>query len=111
LAAPELRSLRNIHQFSLDDQRVAPLQQSPGEHGAHVQILPDLLRIDLSSLLANNGAACHDAQSTHLGEAVDHALSNAIAQVFSVGISAGIDEGQYRHRIDDLASPSKYAEP
>ena len=90
--APQLRTVAHIHQLRPDGERVAPLRHSTGEHGLHTHVSAGLTRIDLFAFVAEGRAPRHDTQMRQLGQTIDQALANAIAQIFGVRIAAGIVE-------------------
>ena len=57
-----------------------------GEDGAHAQLAPDALRVDVAVLVAERGAARHHLQLRQGGELVDDPLGDAVAQVLGVRI-------------------------
>ncbi len=111
LRAPELRAFLSVHKLRLDDQRVAALQQPAGENGADAELLAHFLRVGLFPLVAEHRAARHHAQVGQLREAIDDALADPITEVFGVGVSAHVDEGQHRQGIDHLAPPAQHGQP
>ena len=70
------------------------LRDAAHEHGADLELLPDLAGILLVALEAEHGAARHDLQVGHFRERADQAFGEAVAQVLVAGIGRGVYEGQ-----------------
>src|SRR5262249_5288198 len=100
LLAPELSVTAHVYKFGLDDQRIAELQNAPGEHGAHAQLPADFLRIDFLAFVAKNRAARDDAQLRQLREAIDDAFGDAVSEIFHLRVGAVVGQRQDRQRID-----------
>lgn len=105
LSPPELRYFFCIHQFRLDVQTVAPLNDFPHEYRTDVEILSCLLGVYLLSLVAKCHTARHYSQVGQLSKAIDQALGNAVAEVLGVGIAAHVCKWQDSDRIDLLTAP------
>ena len=55
------------------------------------------LGIDVASLVVKHRGARHHRQIRNLRQVVDQALRNTVAQIFGIGIIAGIYEGEHGH--------------
>ena len=104
LLAPDVAVVAGVDQFGTDFQVIAALHDAALENGANAQRLPNGLGIGIFALVHESGVAGHHLQVGQLGQTVDEALGDAVAQVFRVWIAAGIHEGQHRDRVDCLAA-------
>ena len=102
LFTPDLRGPRDIHQLRLDIQRLAALQDAPGEHRAHTELAPDFLRVNLLPFVTRDHAARHDAQIGNLRKAVDEAFGNTVGEILRVRVAALVREGQHGDGVDRL---------
>ena len=96
LFAPDLRLAVHIHQLRTHQKGVAAPRHSSGHNCANVELLPDLFRRAVLSLVTEHRTARHHSQLRHMREAVDNAFGYAVAQVLRVRISASICKRQYR---------------
>ena len=101
--APQLAVIVHIHQLRAHRKVVAALRDPARDHRAHAQLAPHGARVGFLALVAEHRAARHHFQVGQLGEAVDQALRDAVAQPIRVLAAAGVDERQNRQRVDVLA--------
>ena len=71
MTAPQLRSIRDVHEIRLDDEHVAARGHSARNHRPDVEISTGLLRIDVLALVSEGETARADSHTGQLGEAVD----------------------------------------
>src|SRR5207244_3862854 len=88
--APKLLSLDHVDQFRGGHERLAALDHTAGQHHAHIQLAPDRLRVHIRRLIAEHGTARGYAKLRDGREAVDDAFGDAVAEIFAVGIAAGV---------------------
>ena len=99
LRAPELGAVADIDQLRANHQTVVALQHAPGQSGPDAEILTDLLRIDLATLVAEHGAPRHYLESRQLRQVVDEALGQAVGEIVEILVPTEIFERQNRDRI------------
>ena len=80
--------LREHHVLHL--QRVFRLTHTPRQHRTHVQLAPDRLRVNLTTLVAEGRRARDDPQLPQLGQAVNERLGDSVREIFRVWIISGI---------------------
>ena len=88
--SPQLRPIVDIDELGADDKGASALDDVAGEDGLHAELPADVLRIDVLSLITEDGAARHDAQSRNLREVVDEALGQTVAEVVELVVAAAI---------------------
>ena len=96
LLPPQLGILFRVHQFGLDNQRIAALQHASGEHRSHSQLFAQLPGIQILVLVVENRAARHDAKIGKLRKIVDQSFGDAVAEIFRAGIAGSVDQGHHR---------------
>ena len=100
LLAPDLCDGGDVNQLGRDGEVVSPLRHASRDHAAHLQLLADPGGIDRLALVGKHEAAGHDAQIGHFRQSVDQGLGDAVAEVLTVRILAGVLEGKNGHRVD-----------
>src|SRR5262249_18784471 len=103
LTAPQLGICCDIDQVGLNVQSVATLDDAAREDRAHGQLTANSLEVQFAAFVAKHRTPRYDPQRGQLREAVDQVLRDAIAQILSVWVSADVDEGQDRERVDRAA--------
>src|SRR5579862_5628542 len=92
----------NIDQFRADLKIIAALGNGAGENGFHPKLFACLLRIDILSLVVENGTSGLDRKIGKLRQGINERFSDAIAEILRAGIRADVLEWQHRKRIDRL---------
>ena len=103
LRAPELRASGYVDELSRNAQGAASLHDSSREDGADVQLAADGLRSNFAAAISKDRALRHHAQFRYGRQRVDEAACDAVAEVFVLGIAAGVFEGQDCERVDNLS--------
>src|SRR2546426_10822823 len=98
-----MRVTFDIYQFCPDDQIISHLADSACEYCLHVQNMPDFLRINLLTFVAEDGAARYHSQLWQLRKGVDDAFSDPIAEIFHIRIITGVRKRQDGKRSDGFA--------
>src|SRR3990172_6674158 len=81
-----------INEFQTDGKTVRTLCHPTGEDSLNAKCFTNFLRIDLLSLIAENGCAGHDAKIRQSRKIVDDALSNPVCQILQTLIACCIHE-------------------
>lgn len=68
----------------------------------NIQIAAGGLRINCVALETKYGALRHHAKFWHCGEDMYEARGDAVAEVFVLGVAAGVVEGENGERVDDF---------
>ena len=101
--SPQLRPIVDIDELGGDDEGASPLDDVAREHRLNAELPADVPRIDVLSLVTEDGAARHDAQSRNLREVVDEALGETIAEVIELCVAAAIHQRKHSQRLDHVA--------
>src|SRR5215831_16609287 len=68
------------------------------EHVADAELAPDLLHIDRLALVRKGRIAGDDEEPTDAGERGDDLLDHTVCEIFLLGVTAHIGEGQHGNR-------------
>jgi len=102
LVAPQVVIVAGVDELGADDELIAVLHDASRDHAFYLQVVRHHLRIDVATLVVEDRRTRHHRQIGNLREAIDEALGETVAEVFAVGIIAGIDEGQHCNRRNFL---------
>ena len=91
--APKLRACHRVHQIYLNVQSVLHLPHFSCQHRRHLQLAPDLPRIDIFSFVMKSRRACDHSQSLQLGQAIDQRLGNSFRQILAFGSLLAFSNG------------------
>ena len=83
-----------VDELDVDAQPIAGALNAALQHITHVQLAPDLLQIDVFSLVGEGSVAPDHERPGDAREIGGQALRHAIDEVFLLGIAAEIGEGQ-----------------
>ena len=101
--APQLGTVVHVHQLRLNIQLLTELQHASGQHGAHLQLASDVLRIGVLSFVAEHGRPGHDPELRQFRELVDDRLGHAVREKFRLRIVARVDKREDGERVDRRA--------
>ena len=91
---PEMRAGLRVDELDVDAQPIAGALNAALQHIPHVQLAPDLLQIDMFSLVGEGSVAPDHERAGDAREIGGQALRHAIDEIFLLWIAAEIGEGQ-----------------
>src|SRR5262249_20333470 len=97
---PEFRTISEIDEVRLNDERIAHLLQPPGQHCVYRELASEPLKISLLTFEAKRSGSRDNPQLWYLRKAIDQAVRDAVGKVLRVRVCAGVDERQDNKRLD-----------